>query len=415
MKRLPAPEVQQIILNIIEAARAEYEPTSESIVGRFARDIAGQYFYLHNRSLVSTDEKIKAELHENRETQEGLFIDALASDNEAHCNHFGSFQNDRFYWFASISFIDFVLNNCFSVLTPPATDEPNPATTYHNIKEVCRLLFYDRIKWIGNQEQKKPLKEFFSPQVVEFLGDDAGNWRTIQNQLKRELERRVADSRDIALVNALARDIVEFMCSVTTMYRDNFSLLGVFETYNDHYNSRIDRINEINAKKERKDNTLFVTDFNTIGAVRDALYGWATILISYVRRYSPDIYREYEPVFRSAIDYNVPEMATAPATPTPPATDEQVKLTHPQIAILHHIIGHPINENNGGDIARKYGQTSGKRLANTYKALTSELHRTANAKYTVKNYEKILPLLNGKYKEQAERELRNARKNNEKY
>lgn len=93
-------------------------------------------------------------------------------------------------------------------------------------------------------------------------------------------------------------------------------------------------------------------------------------------------------------------------------SNEQIKLTHPQIAILYHVCGQLITKNNKDDIAHKYGQTSGQKLLDTFCQLDDESVRTGPGRYTVKNYEKIIPLLTGAAKVLAEKELAEAKKKN---
>jgi hypothetical protein len=90
------------------------------------------------------------------------------------------------------------------------------------------------------------------------------------------------------------------------------------------------------------------------------------------------------------------------------------QLSHPAIAILHHINKWPIHANNANDIARKYGQTSGQKLKTTYDDLTSELVRTGKGKYTVRNYESIKFFILDSYKAQYTKELGDAINNNKK-
>ena len=104
----------------------------------------------------------------------------------------------------------------------------------------------------------------------------------------------------------------------------------------------------------------------------------------------------------------------APSHSTPKANDEQITLTHSQIAILHHYSGQPITRNNSNDIARKYGQTSGQRLETIYKELTSKLVRTGKGRNRVKDIKAVLPLLTGSAKVMAEKELISAISNNRK-
>jgi hypothetical protein len=91
-----------------------------------------------------------------------------------------------------------------------------------------------------------------------------------------------------------------------------------------------------------------------------------------------------------------------------------MKLTHPQIAILHHYLKQPINKNNADDIAKRYGQGSGQRLVAVYKELTSPLVRTAKGKNRVSDIKAVLHLLTGTTKELASKELRDAEGNNSK-
>jgi hypothetical protein len=88
------------------------------------------------------------------------------------------------------------------------------------------------------------------------------------------------------------------------------------------------------------------------------------------------------------------------------------KLSHSQIAILHHYSKLPITSNNANDIARKYGQTSGQRLEATYRDLTSELVRTGKGKNRVKDIKAVFSLLTGTAKTLAEKELKDAIANN---
>lgn len=93
---------------------------------------------------------------------------------------------------------------------------------------------------------------------------------------------------------------------------------------------------------------------------------------------------------------------------------EQTKLSHPQIAILHHLEGWTINKNNANEIAIKYGQTSGQRLADTFKQLTSELVRTAKGKNTVTNYRALENIVSERAKSKYDKELGLALGNNAK-
>ena len=102
----------------------------------------------------------------------------------------------------------------------------------------------------------------------------------------------------------------------------------------------------------------------------------------------------------------------AAATSTPIATDQNVKLTHAQIAIFYHLEGWTVNRNNAEEIARKFGQTSGQKLEETYRQLTSELVRTAKGKYTLKNYKALELLVSDKAKNQYIRELKDVKANN---
>lgn len=104
----------------------------------------------------------------------------------------------------------------------------------------------------------------------------------------------------------------------------------------------------------------------------------------------------------------------APVNPTSTATDEQVKLSHSQIAMLHHYNNQSITRNNAETIAHRYGQTSGQKLLDIYGRMTSPLERTATAKNTIKNFCKVIPLLSGKGLELANKELVDAKKNNSK-
>ncbi|GAB4038713.1 hypothetical protein [Spirosoma jeollabukense] len=115
-----------------------------------------------------------------------------------------------------------------------------------------------------------------------------------------------------------------------------------------------------------------------------------------------------------------PELAFKPlvsnisSTSALSTVDEQIKLSHSQIAIFHHYIDKPINKNNAEEIANKYGQTSGQKLATSYNQLTSPLVRTSRGKNRVKDINMVLPLLEGKAKGMAEKELKEAKANNEK-
>ena len=89
-----------------------------------------------------------------------------------------------------------------------------------------------------------------------------------------------------------------------------------------------------------------------------------------------------------------------------------IKLSHAQIAILYHIIGQTITDNNAGGIAQKYGQTSGQRLHEYYKNLSSKLTRTGEGKNRIKDYQELEPLIPDAYKELYKKELDDTIKNN---
>jgi hypothetical protein len=95
-----------------------------------------------------------------------------------------------------------------------------------------------------------------------------------------------------------------------------------------------------------------------------------------------------------------------------PIAASNMRLTHPQIALLYHLNDNLITDNNADEIARKYGQTSGQRLMIEYKNLSSQLVRTARGRYTVKNYKAIELLVDERYKDKVARELSDAIKNN---
>ncbi|MBC3786481.1 hypothetical protein [Spirosoma utsteinense] len=102
-------------------------------------------------------------------------------------------------------------------------------------------------------------------------------------------------------------------------------------------------------------------------------------------------------------------------TSTPPADgNEPLELTHAQIAMLYHYRNQPITRNNADGIAQKYGQTSGQKLLDKYGKMTSPLERTADAKSTIKNFDKVMPLLSGDALQLANRELVEAKRNNSK-
>ncbi|SFF15296.1 hypothetical protein [Spirosoma endophyticum] len=90
------------------------------------------------------------------------------------------------------------------------------------------------------------------------------------------------------------------------------------------------------------------------------------------------------------------------------------RLSHAQIAILSHLEGWLITKNNSDAIARKYGQTSGKKLESYYKDYTSKLVRTGYGKNTVRNYQRIKSYISEKAISLYNSELEMAIANNNK-
>lgn len=104
-------------------------------------------------------------------------------------------------------------------------------------------------------------------------------------------------------------------------------------------------------------------------------------------------------------------------------SSESNKPTQPQIALFYRYLvqaglEQPITVSNRDEVAKKFGYTaptSGQKIYDWFNKLNTTTQRTAQGKYTVKNLEAVIKLLNGypAAKTIAEEELKIARRNNQ--
>ncbi len=401
----------------IDAAYDENRPASIQLIDRFKKEWKNVYYEYESMSVVSSDTELIAEIFEFRGNCKGLYLDAVKCQNPGSDFQYGSNENDRFYWRAVVKYWDLLLERCFSEKNSAISngsngqignESNNLINTYQTLKKIVTQLYISRLTWAVNQESGKPLKAYFSPDMTAFLGDDVCNWQTIKGDLEDELNSSAFGCRDYKLMTEnLSNDILDFLFNDTVIPDRKYSLLSTFQAYSQHEASRREKANELYKNKNLSiKEQLFEDDFHALLYIKTALYDWASVLIRHINRHTPAIFQQYEMQLREYIDCTFISPQPEPAT--------EIKLTHAQIAIYYHLEGWPINENNATTIAQKYGQTSGKKLANTYKELTSELTRTEKGKYTVKNYLALKSLISDNAKADYNKELEKARKNNQK-
>ena len=278
------------------------------------------------------------------------------------------------------------------------------------INEICRLLTHDRLSWLVNQEQNKPLPDYFTPRLQEILTAEI---HTLNAELEVDLFATRSQYRDCKATEQLATDILKYLYIGTIHNGMSVSILKTFRLISADFSAHTANVGKIYRNDPRPNIRQLLSTADTLMLLKNALYTWSATLIGHIREFTPELFDAYRLQFRENIDLpilNIEDtLQTTPVT-SPPATNV-TKLSHPQIAILHHYKKICITKNNAPEIARQYGQTSGPKLFETYKGLTSELMRTGEGRNKVKDIEIVSELLNGEYKILAIKELLTAKAN----
>lgn len=72
---------------------------------------------------------------------------------------------------------------------------------------------------------------------------------------------------------------------------------------------------------------------------------------------------------------------------------KKITLTHAQISLLYIYTKREINKNNAQEIAEQYKQTSGQKLADTYRKMVKSLSERISSRFAVRDIERVIKLL----------------------
>ena len=116
------------------------------------------------------------------------------------------------------------------------------------------------------------------------------------------------------------------------------------------------------------------------GQIREceqALFWWDVVSKNQLGKHSAVAFKEYKPVLTEVLNYWKTELERLELLPHRTDTKQQPKLKIKQIALKYFYEGLQITRENGNEIAKKYGHTSGEKLFQQFTFYSSTTNRKA--------------------------------------